>query len=83
MLEGTLLHAGYLLNELEREIHRKMVVCQLNNRVLWQFELQSETGAAPVVTMEPTPPQPQKPRFVVKTSADAKKLKAKKAKAGE
>jgi hypothetical protein len=86
MLEGTLLHAGYLLNDIERDIRRKMVVCQLNNRVLWQFELRSEAAAQPVITMQPKPqpPQPQKPRFVVKPSAEeVKKPKAKDAKAGE
>jgi len=84
MLEGTLLHVGYLLNDIEKDINRKMVVCQLNNRVLWQFELKSE-AVATVVPMEPTPPQPQTPRFVVKPSADVQNpnTKAKDAKAGE
>lgn len=84
MLEGTLVHAGYLLNDLEREIKRKMVVCQLNNRVLWQFELLSEEGAAPI-TMEPIsqPSQPQGPRFVVKPSAEEEKKQKDKAKGAE
>jgi hypothetical protein len=86
MLEGTLLQAGYVLDELQREIDRKMVVCQLNNRVLWQFRLTGTSNA--IVEMTPSVPQqpePSKARFEVKEDLGKKKNeeKGKGAGAGE
>ncbi|MGC2637368.1 MAG: hypothetical protein WA294_09335 [Acidobacteriaceae bacterium] len=54
ILAGTLVHAGYLLDELQQEIIRTMVVCQFENRVLWTIRLTDEAGEAIIIT----PPAP-------------------------
>jgi hypothetical protein len=53
MQKGTLVHAGYQLDDLQQEIQRKSVVCQLNNSVIWQMSLAVEHAAV----VEFTPPQ--------------------------
>jgi hypothetical protein len=80
MLHGTLVNAGYILDDLQLEIQRKMVVCQFKNQVLWQIRLEGE--AAPVLELSPlpTPSELPKPEFKIK---DTKTKKAKAAKAGE
>ncbi len=82
MLHGTLVNAGYVLDNLQREIQRKMVVCQFRNHVLWQIGLQGE--AAPVLELAPppTPATPPKPQFEIKPEKQINK-KAKAANAGE
>jgi len=60
MEPGTALTAGYALDELQRSIVRKLVVCQFDNRVLWTLELLKRPNAQ-VVEMSPTPP-PTTPR---------------------
>jgi hypothetical protein len=53
----TAMTAGYVLDDLQLNIARKLVVCQFDNEVLWTIELLGESGAgAQVVSM--TPPQP-------------------------
>jgi len=57
MLDGTLVHAGYALDDLQQEILRKTVVCQLHNRVLWQISLAGDTAAiVEFVPQEPLAP---------------------------
>jgi len=67
MVDGTLVHAGYQLDDLQQNIVRKAIVCQLNERVLWDIEL---TGVpAEMVTMPPVDSVGQpatEPRFVAK-----------------
>lgn len=67
MIDGTLVHAGYELDTLQQNVVRKAIVCQLNQKVLWDIEL---TGVpAEMVTMPPvdTAGQPSaEPRFVAK-----------------
>src|ERR1035438_3895342 len=67
MVDGTLVHAGYQLDDLQQNIVRKAIVCQLNKRVLWDIEL---TGVlAERVTMPPVDSVGQpaaEPRFVAK-----------------
>jgi hypothetical protein len=62
MEKGTLVHAGYQLDDLQQEIQRKSVVCQFNNSVIWQMSLAVEHAAVveytpqqavPVVSAEP------------------------------
>jgi len=63
MKEGTMLHAGYALDELQLDVSGKMIVCQFDNRVLWTIELVGE-AQAPVIPMLVAPPQPpHTPRF--------------------
>ncbi len=59
MLDGTLVHAGYQLDELQQEIKRKAVVCQLDNKVLWEIQL---TGEAAVFSVMPSATDPTAPR---------------------
>lgn len=69
MLDGTLVHAGYELDDLQQNLIRKAVVCQLGKEVLWDIEI---TGAsAELVSMPPVEPADQpsvQPRFVAKGS---------------
>lgn len=79
MLEGTLVHAGYTLDDLQQEIARKSVVCQLRNRVVWMIPLSGNQSA--LVVMPPVVPaddENNRPRFVVKPEF-AKELPAAKA----
>jgi hypothetical protein len=67
MVDGTLVHAGYQLDDLQQNVVRKAIVCQLYEKVLWDIEL---TGVrAEMVTMPPVDSvgQPSaEPRFVAK-----------------
>jgi hypothetical protein len=67
MVDGTLVHAGYQLDNLQQNVVRKAIVCQLNEKVLWDIEL---TGVpAEMVTIPPVDSvgQPStEPRFVAK-----------------
>jgi len=69
MLDGTLVHAGYELDDLQQNVIRKAVVCQLGKEVVWDIEI---TGAsAELVSMPsvvPATPLPVEPRFVAKGS---------------
>jgi len=67
MLDGTLVSAGYVLDDLQQEIVRKSVVCHLDNDVLWQMPLTASNAAVveftpPVTPASGAPPQMQ-PRF--------------------
>lgn len=67
MQTPTLVHAGYQLDDLQQEIQRKSIVCQLNNSVIWEMSLAVEHAAV----VEFTPPQAApaatpEPRFAAK-----------------
>ena len=70
MLDGTLVHAGYTLDDLQQEVLRKTVVCQLHNHVLWQLSLSGDTAAivelVPAEPLAPTGSTDVRPRFVLK-----------------
>ena len=76
MQKGTLVHAGYMLDDIQQEVAKKSVVCQLNNRVIWQMELASE-GSAEVEfmplpetpTSKPAPRYEPKPELVPEVAA--------------
>jgi hypothetical protein len=57
MLDGTLVSAGYVLDDLQQEIQRKSIVCHLDNHVLWEMPL--AVGNTAVV--EFTPPTSSEP----------------------
>lgn len=82
MEPGTLLNAGYVLNDLQREIAEKKITCQFKDEVVWELKLGAD-GAAMLEIMPPVQTQPTqaKPRFVPKKSVSA--TKAKSAKAGK
>ncbi|HWR14167.1 MAG TPA: hypothetical protein VN577_05035 [Terriglobales bacterium] len=65
---GTLVSAGYTLDDLQIDIARKMVVCQLQNRVLWTLTIGSGSEAINVVPMS-APPATTTPE----TSVDIRK----------
>jgi hypothetical protein len=83
MLHGTLVNAGYVLDDLQQGISRKLAVCQFKNQVLWQLTL--EGAAAPVLQIPvTTPTEPPKPKFEInEEKRKEKENKAKAAKAGE
>src|SRR6185437_741342 len=63
---GTMLHAGYALDDLQREIERKLVVCQFKNQVVWTISLVAEAGensGRTVIMPPPSPRSPQTPRW--------------------
>ncbi len=82
MEPGTLLNAGYILDDLQRAILHKKITCQLKDKVIWELKLGAE-GSATVETMPQATLQSSKrgPRFIAK--ADTKQSKAKVAKAGK
>jgi hypothetical protein len=77
---GTILHAGYALDDLQREIARKLVVCQFKNQVLWTISLTGNAGESSgkieILPTPSTPPIPTGPRWESKP-ADEKKKKTK------
>ncbi len=68
MLDGTLVSAGYVLDDLQQNLVRKIVVCHLDNDVLWELSL--ATVESPVVEFVPpvpsAPAQDQPSRFTLK-----------------
>jgi hypothetical protein len=67
MLDGTLVHAGYQLDDLQQDIVRKAIVCQLGKQVLWDIDISgtpAELVAMPPI--EPTEKPSVEPRFVAK-----------------
>jgi hypothetical protein len=72
MLDGTLVSAGYVLDDLQQNIARKTVVCHLDNDVLWELPLSA--AEAPTVefvpsfvpSVPPTAAQDQPSRFAPK-----------------
>ena len=67
MLDGTMLHAGYQLDDVQQEIVRKAVVCQLDKEVLWQIQLNGPLAEVVAIGPAGTLPTPQsQPRFVAK-----------------
>lgn len=75
METGTLLHAGYALNDLQTAIAEKLVVCQFKNHVLWTLKLSTPSGG--VVEVMPTPLQepPKGPRWELKPEAEKQSKK--------
>lgn len=80
MLQGTLVNAGYILDDLQQGVHRKLVVCQFNNRVLWQFTLEGDAAPVLEIVAPPTLAGPPKPQYEIKKPREKE---AKAAKAGE
>jgi len=77
MVDGTLVHAGYQLDSLQQNVVRKAIVCQLNQRVLWDIELAgvpAEMVAMPPVESAGHPPI--EPRFVAKGAQAQQPAKA-------
>ncbi|MHB8542042.1 MAG: hypothetical protein ACYDCD_14050 [Candidatus Acidiferrales bacterium] len=84
MENGTMLHAGYALDDLQQRIIRKSVVCQFSNRILWAIELPVEpTGNVETIPFVPTPEAPQGKRFAAKSDERSKKKKLKERAAGK
>jgi hypothetical protein len=84
--KGTLLHAGYALDDLQQRVIRKSVVCQFSNYVLWVIDLQSQaTGRVESMpfTPAPDPGLPPGKRFTEKTDDQSKKKKPKERAAGK
>lgn len=83
MEKGTMLHAGYALDDLQQKIFRKSVVCQFSNRVLWTIELQRKAGeSGSVTTLVPQSQPPQHPagsRFTEKETKESPTQKRRKA----
>ncbi|HKV48432.1 MAG TPA: hypothetical protein VJN69_10095 [Candidatus Acidoferrales bacterium] len=61
MEKGTMLHAGYMLDELGQRIVAIRIVCQFARQVIWQIDL-SEGGTENVVAMPSQPSMPIKPK---------------------
>lgn len=78
MEAGTLLHAGYLLDVLQQDVQRKLVVCQFKNRVLWVIELPNAGGGTIEIMPAPSvPAAPKGPRFEAKPEGEKKAQKPK------
>jgi hypothetical protein len=78
MEKGTMLQAGYVLDDLQHQLVRKLVVCEFDKRVLWTIELMRE-ASAPVMEMPLAPtPEPPKHRFESKPEAVPESEKEKK-----
>jgi hypothetical protein len=79
MEKGTMLNAGYTLDDMQHDIMRKLVVCQFLNRVLWTIDLVSgdRKNTLTIPTTPTTPEPPKAPRFVVKPEAEKESQKNK------
>jgi hypothetical protein len=78
---GTLLHAGYRLDDLQTRIAEKLVVCQFASRVLWAFDLSKPKGErVRVMQPRPQPETPTGPRWEAKPEAEKKRKQLAKAK---
>jgi hypothetical protein len=76
MEKGTMLHAGYVLDDLQRDIVRKLIVCQFSNRVLWTMDLVSQgKGNVETIPIAPTPELPEEPRFTAKPEVEKESQK--------
>jgi hypothetical protein len=65
MLDGTLVSAGYVLDDLQQELLRKSIVCHLDDSVLWEMPLTIDNTVI-VEFAPPTSSEPgaqQQPRF--------------------
>lgn len=78
METGTLLHAGYALDDLQRTIVKKMIVCQFANQVLWTIDLLTEVGGAIENMPLPPPIPPKGPRWELKREPELDSQKDKK-----
>ncbi len=78
MSKGTMLHAGYMLDELQQNLMGTAVVCQFKKQVLWAINLSEgeDTKVQPMV-VSPTPQSPKPSRFESKLGTE-KKTKNKK-----
>ena len=54
MESGTIVHAGYELDQIQQDIKKKAVVCQYRGSVLWTIGLSG--GAELIAVPSPTPP---------------------------
>jgi len=68
MMDGTLVSAGYVLDDLQQELLRKTIVCHLDDSVLWEMPLAIDNT---VIVEFATPSsdsgtQVQLPRFALK-----------------
>lgn len=64
MEKGTMLQAGYVLDDLRQNLLRTMIVCQYAKRVVWTINLSEPAANQAVAIAPPTAPQPpQQPRF--------------------
>jgi hypothetical protein len=81
MEKGTLLQAGYVLDDLQTSLVRKVITCQFGKNVLWSIDL-DERANAPIVQMplDPTPEPRRGERFEPKPEVAAKQEKQKKKK---
>ncbi len=79
MEKGTMLQAGYVLNDLQTSLVRKIITCQFGKRILWAIDLDKQVSA-PIVQMPLTPtPAPRKQeRFEPKPEVAAEQEKQKK-----
>ena len=77
MQKGTMLQAGYMLDDLRQNLLSTMIVCQYAKRVVWAINLAgpAENQIAPI-SMKPAPQPPKQPRFESKTG-EVKKDKSK------
>ena len=67
MTLGTVVEAGYELNNIQQDIRRKAIVCQKDNKVAWRLPL--DLGADGLVEFASAPPMegaPAAPRFEAK-----------------
>ncbi|HEV2645422.1 MAG TPA: hypothetical protein VGU46_03565 [Acidobacteriaceae bacterium] len=67
MLDGTLVSAGYVLDDLQQNVIRMSVVCHLDNTVLWEMSLAADNAAmvefTPPASSAPITPQELQSRF--------------------
>jgi hypothetical protein len=68
MLDGTLVSAGYVLDDLQQNLIRKTVVCHLDNDVLWEIPLSVDKASIVEFSsfIPPTVTQDQPSRFAPK-----------------
>lgn len=82
MEKGTILHAGYMLDDLRQELIAVMIVCQYAKHVVWTINLpDAADGQVVQMSAPPSPSAPPRSRFESKTGKE-KKAKSRKDRKG-
>lgn len=73
---GTLVHAGYMLDDVGQNIVSTLVVCQFRARVVWSLELANSDGELYEFVPTPEPVEPITPRWELTNEKQAEAQKA-------
>jgi hypothetical protein len=88
MEKGTIMQAGYMLDEAAQSVVKKGIICEFGNRVLYRIDLLTDVNAAIEIPSSPTTPIPEKlkaSRFEINPQAilESEQVKKRRKRKGE